>query len=463
MKTVEQGDVPSAGVAGLFAAQRAFFASGRTNPLSFRKTALKRLEAELERRVDEILGALDSDLGKPPLEAYVSEYHFTISEIRLFLRKLGKWARPRRVRNPFFYWPAQSEIRREPKGTALVVSTWNYPVQLSLSPLIAAVAAGNVVVLKPSETAPATARILEEVIRASFDPGHVNVIQGGPEVGQALMDQPFDHWFFTGSSRIGKLYAEAAARHLAPATLELGGKCPCIVDRDIDLDRTVERIVTTKFFNAGQTCMAPDFVLVPESIREEFVNRAEEMLRRCYSQPFEGQLARIINDEHYRRLRDLIPEDALRIGEDRPAERFLAPTLIPRASWNSPAMQEEIFGPVLPVIGYRDLEETLGQLAALPSPLALYAFSRKRQTLEKIAGSIRSGSVCFNDAIKQATNLQLPFGGVGPSGMGRYRGRSGFETFSYQRSVTRRWFSRDPFLNKPPYDNQLERLRKILR
>ncbi|MFT5468443.1 MAG: aldehyde dehydrogenase (NAD+) [Verrucomicrobiales bacterium] len=438
--------------------QTEFFRSGQTKEIAFRIERLKKLGSELERRSDDLLAALDADLGKPPVEAYTSEIYFVLSEIRLFVRKLKRWARPRRVRSPFYHWPARSEIRLEPRGKALIVAPWNYPAQLSLGPLIAAVAAGNVVLLKPSELAPATAKFLAELISSVFNPGHVAVIEGGPEIGEALMEHPFDHWFFTGSERVGRLYATAAARHLAPITLELGGKCPCVVSDDVSLERTVERLLVAKFSNAGQTWIAPDFVLIDESILQEFVDRMSSALSSCYADSTDD-LARIASDHHYERLQKLIPDDAVRIGADRREGLHLAPTIIPDASWNSPAMQEEIFGPILPVIGYADLDDALRHLSRLPAPLAL---SKDRSTLEKVAAALPSGSVCFNDALKQATNLNLPFGGVGPSGMGRYRGRSGFETFSYQRAVTRRSFARDPFLIKPPYEGKLERLRKFL-
>lgn len=440
----------------LVARQQIFFDSGETLPLDFRRDRLKRLESQLSARGDEVLAALDSDLGKPAVEAWTAEVFFLLSEIRLFARKLKRWTRPRRVGNPFYHWPARSEIRLIPQGKVLIAAPWNYPVQLSLSPLVAAVAAGNTVVLKPSELAPATARLLEELVSEVFEPEHVAVVQGGAETGQQLLEQPFDHFFFTGGEKVGRLYAEAAAKRLAPATLELGGKCPCVVDRDVRIDRAAERIAAAKFWNAGQTCFAPDFVVVDESIRERLV---EALLANLSNE----DQARIVNQDHFQRIQRLIPDDALRVGEDRPDELRIAPAILPNASWDSPAMAKEIFGPVLPVIGYDDLDAALARLAGFPSPLALYAFSKNRETREKIAAAVPSGSVCFNDGMKQATNLNLPFGGVGASGHGRYRGRAGLESFSHQRAVTRRWFNKDPFLVKPPYGDKIKQLRKFLR
>lgn len=460
---IPDNDCPIYDLAGIVDTQKQFFASGKSRNLSFRLESLAKLEAEIIRQGDALLAALASDLGKPALEAYVAEYHFVLTEIRLFRKKLTRWARPQRVGTPFYFLPARSEIRREAYGVALIAAPWNYPFQLSLSPLVAAVAAGNCVVLKPSELAPATAALLSRIVAAVFEPGHVTVVEGGPEMGKDLLAHPFDFWFYTGSERVGRLFAEAAARTLAPVALELGGKCPCLIDGDVDLRQTVERVITAKFFNAGQTCIAPDFVLVPESLKADFVSTAREILTASYGPENRGDLAAIVNENHYRRLAGLAMPDEIRIGEDDPDARRLAPRLLPGADWDSPAMQEEIFGPLLPVIGYGNLDEALERLARLPAPLALYVFSRNRALSERVAATVQSGSICFNDALKQATNLDLPFGGVGPSGMGRYRGRAGFECFTYARSVTRRFFFPDPFMAKPPYGNQLDQLRKILK
>ena len=450
-------------LAAIVDTQKAFFTSGNTLELTFRLEKLRVLEAVIKRRSEELLAALASDLGKPALEAYVSEYYFVLSEIRLFRRKLIRWSRPQRVGNPFYFFPARSEIRREPYGTVIIVAPWNYPFQLSISPLVAAVAAGNCVVLKPSEMAPATALLLAEIVTEVFESGHVTVVNGGPQIGKDLLELPFDFWFYTGNERIGRLYAEAGARTLTPAALELGGKCPCVVDTEVDLNIAAERIVSAKFFNAGQTCIAPDFVLVPEALKDTFVAKATAILIAAYGSGNSGDLAVIVNQRHYQRLQSLITPGAIRVGEDDPAVRRLAPRLLPDAGWDSSAMQEEIFGPLLPVIAYTSLDEVLARLSRLPAPLALYAFSRDRKTREHIAASVRSGSICFNDILKQATNLNLPFGGVGNSGMGRYRGRAGFECFSYVRSVTRRYFSQDFFNLMPPYGDRLEKLRKILK
>ncbi|MAB75532.1 MAG: aldehyde dehydrogenase family protein [Verrucomicrobiales bacterium] len=443
--------------------QRSYFASGKTRTVESRLKSLEKFCHELELRSDDLLRALSEDIGKPPIEAYLSEVYFLISEIKLYRKKLKKWAKPRRAGNPFYFLPARSEVRREAFGTALIVSAWNYPLQLAFAPAISAIGAGNTVLLKPSEMAPATGQIMGQIVSSSFDPGHFSVVQGGPELGQALLEQKFDAWFYTGSERVGRFYAEAAAKHLAPITLELGGKCPCIVDSDVDLKTAVNRIITGKFFNAGQTCMAPDYVLIAEALHDDFLKQAKIALTRLYPDPQSPDLARIVNDAHFERISSLIPETAFRLGDDYRAARYLSPSLIPNADPESACMREEIFGPVLPLVTYRNTEELFGFLKEKPSPLALYAFSKNSEFLEQVASAIPSGSVCFNDVIKQATNLDLPFGGVHESGMGRYRGRHGFETFSFERAVTKRGFSKDYFAVEPPYDGKLERMRKLLK
>ncbi|MEM9280519.1 MAG: aldehyde dehydrogenase family protein [Verrucomicrobiota bacterium] len=443
--------------------QSSYFRSGVTKNISTRIRLLDALEEALISSESELIEALQADFGKPPIESYLTEIHFLITEIRLVKRNLRRWCRPERAGSPFYFLPARSEIRREPLGTTLIVSPWNYPLQLSLAPAISAIAAGNVVILKPSEMAPRTANAMATMIAKVFHPNHFTVIEGGPEVGQALLEQSFQCWFYTGSERIGRLYAEAAARSLAPITLELGGKCPCIVADDVDLKTTVERIVAGKFLNGGQTCIAPDFILLPKELQENFAKLAEERLRRAYPEPCTTDLARIISESHFDRISRLIPESAVRLGSDDRQARYLAPTLIPNADWESPCMQEEIFGPILPLVPYENLYQAVSYLANKTSHLALYIFSKNKETFETIASQVPSGSACHNDVLKQATNLNLPFGGVGSSGMGRYRGEAGFRNFTYERAVTRRWFFPDPFAVTPPYDGQFEKMKKILK
>ena len=452
-------------IATLLNAQATFFESGKTQSLDFRIEALRKLESVLQERADDVLAALKSDLGKPGLEAYVAEVFFLLTEIRLFCKKLKRWAKPKRAGHPFYVLPARSEIRREPFGCVLVIGPWNYPIQLALSPLVTAVAAGNCVILKPSEIASSSSDVLSEIVAEAFDPAHVTVIEGGAEASKLLLDQPFDFIFYTGSKRVGKIVAEAAAKHLTPTVLELGGKCPCVVGGDVDIEMTAERIAWAKFFNAGQTCFSPDFVVVHESIRDELAKKIAGKVSEFYADDPINDFGKIVNDSHYERLSALLPgsEAVTKIGDDDPAIRHLAPRILPSADWSDEAMQDEIFGPVLPVLGFKNESDLIPKLRELSSPLAMYVFSRDQEFCETIINSIRSGSVCINDLTKQSSNLDLPFGGVGSSGMGRYRGKFGFEAFTYQRPVTRRYFVKDFFATHPPYGNKLEKMRKFLK
>ncbi len=443
-----------------YARARQHFETRAGLPLAARLATLQRLETALADSADEFLAALVRDLGKPPLEAWLAEIHFLLAEIRLFRKKLKRWQRPRRAGHPFYLLPARSEIRRQPHGVALIAAPWNYPLQLSLSPLIAAVAAGNSVVLKPSEHAPATAAALARLLPAVFPDGQVQVLVGGPELGAALLEQPFDFYFYTGSENVGRHYAAAAARRLVPCVLELGGKCPCLLDESADLDLAVPRLVSAKWFNAGQTCVAPDFVLVHASRHGELVAKLADQLRASYGHDHPRDLATIVNRPHYDRLLALATGPTVRIGDDDPERLLLAPRLLPEADWDHPAMQAEIFGPLLPVLAYDQLDEALARLRQRPAPLALYAFSKSDAVLEQVAAAVPSGSVCFNDAVKQAVNLALPFGGVGASGMGRYRGKAGFDTFTWERPVTKRYWVRDFFQVLPPYGDKLAFFRK---
>ncbi|MBK1826083.1 aldehyde dehydrogenase family protein [Haloferula rosea] len=442
-------------------AQRRHFEKGETNPLAARKDALKAILSGLERREDEFIAALAEDLGKPHVEGWLSEIYFVKQELRLLLRKLSGWMKPRRAKHPIFLLPARSEVRRDPLGVVLVVAPWNYPLQLALSPAIGAIAAGNCVVIKPAEASPATSKLLAELIAEAVSPSLATVVTGGADTGQALLEQKFDHYFYTGGEKVGRLVAQAAARELAPCVLELGGKCPAFIDWSCDLDLAVKRIVAAKFFNAGQTCVAPDFVMVPDFLLHEFSSKLESAIDQSYgSGP--PELANLPNASHWDRLQGLIPHDARQIGEDDPDQLRMAPRWAV-VDWEAPCMKEEVFGPLLPIVPYPDRSACLEQLRQLPSPLALYLFSDSEKFIQEAIDRIPSGSVCVNDVMKQAINLDLPFGGVGASGHGRYRGRASFETFTAERPVTRRFSFPDPFEARPPYGDILNTLRKFLK
>jgi aldehyde dehydrogenase (NAD+) len=443
-------------------AQREFFETGATRSVAVRKARLRRL-AEIIRAWDErILAALRDDLGKPRIEAYLSEVHFVLQELGYTLRRLERWARPKRVMPNLFNWPARCEIRFEPHGIVLLLGPWNYPFQLVMAPLISAVAAGNCVVVKPSEHAPATAALLREMLLECFDTSQVTTFLGGPEVAQSLLDERFDYVFYTGNGRVAREIMKSCAKHVTPLTLELGGKCPCIVDPRVDLERAVRRIARGKFFNAGQTCVAPDYVCVHESIYEAFLARMRGTLEAFYGKEprHSPDYARIVNVRHFDRLFELLPEPVRSAGNHDRTARFFAPTLLKDVGWNDRVMDEEIFGPILPCLVYSDLAEVLLRIRRRPKPLALYVFSDSTAVQEQCLESVASGGVCINDTLMHITALTLPFGGVGDSGMGQYHGQFGFETFSHTRSVMRKGV--DFFNVCPPYGSVLERIRPFL-
>lgn len=441
--------------------QRAFFQSGRTRSLVWRRDALNRLEKVLIEKQDDILEALAEDLGKPAMEAFLAEYHFLLQEIRLVRRKMAKWLKRRRVGSSMYFWPCRSWIERHPFGVVLVMAPWNYPIQLSLSPLVAAIAAGNCVVLKPSELAPATEKLLVAIVDEVFKGEGACVVTGGVEEAKGLMAEQFDFVFFTGSTKVGRQVGRIAGENLTPALLELGGKCPCVVDHRIDLNLAARRIVAGKFLNAGQTCFAPDFVLVDQRIEEDFFEAMRRVLKEV---PWDEEMATIISEGHVDRVLGLCEGRVEVFGEDDRGRGYLAPRLICGVESGHPAMSEEIFGPVLPVMTYKGDDELLEKMRGLKSPLAVYCFSKDQQFVERVSSAIASGSLCINDTMKQLSQLGMPLGGVGPSGHGRYRGRFGLEALTYEKSVTKRYFFGKDYVElMPPYEKVFKWLKKFMK
>lgn len=460
MEGAELGEVRKEEIRRAVEVQREFFAAGGPQEIRMRLEALGRLENGLMKRREEVLAALERDLGKPEMESFLSEYYFVLQEIRLVMKRLRKWLKRRRVGSPFYFRPCRSWVVREAFGVVLVIAPWNYPIQLSLAPLISAVAAGNTVILKPSEMAPASGALLGELLGECFAEGHVRVIHGGKEVVEELLERAVDFVFFTGSTEVGRIVAERAARDLTPVVLELGGKCPCVVEGSADLGMAARRILTGKLFNGGQTCFAPDFVAVAEEVREELV---EELRRELERRPWEDEMARIVNGKHYERLLGLTEGKEIRKGEDRRDELHMAPRILVNAAWDGAAMGEEVFGPILPVVSYSGSEDLVEKLRKFSTPLAFYIFSRSDEFIEGLLGKVRSGSVCINDTMKQACNLELPFGGAGASGHGRYRGRAGVEMFTMERAVTKRYFVKDLFEVLPPRGRKVEMMKRWMR
>ncbi len=443
--------------------QRLFFATGQTKSIEFRIEQLKRLKQAILDRQDAILQAAKADLGKPAFEAYFEIA--TLAEIKLALKQLRNWAKPRRAAISLEQFPASAWVQPEPLGVVLIIAPWNYPFQLVISPLVGAIAAGNCALLKPSEHAPHTSEVIAELIQATFDPSYVAVVEGDANVSQQLLAEKFDHIFFTGGTAVGKIVMQAAAKHLTPVTLELGGKCPCIVDADVRLDSAAKRIVWGKFINAGQTCIAPDYVLADRRIKPELLIQLKRWIEVFYgTDPSTSpDYARIINTHHFHRLTTLLKNGTpIAGGQWDLATRYIAPTILDDVNWDDAVMQAEIFGPILPVLTYDDLDEAIAQINARPKPLSIYVFSNNEQIQNKILQSTSSGGACVNDTVIQFSSLHLPFGGVGESGIGQYHGKASFDTFSHQKSVLKRSFWLEPNLRYAPYSLKQLRLLKRL-
>ncbi|UCD82634.1 MAG: aldehyde dehydrogenase, partial [Desulfobacterales bacterium] len=437
----------------ILADQKNFFDSGQTKDVGFRTAQLDILQSIIRDNQKDILNALKQDLSKSAYEGYLTEVGIVLDEIRFARKHLVKWVKPKRVRTRLFQFPGASYIYPEPFGVALIISPWNYPFQLVIGPLIGSIAAGNCSVVKPSEFAPATARIFSEIIGKSFDRNFIAVIEGDAGVSRALLDEDFDYIFFTGSVGVGKIVMQAAARNLTPVTLELGGKSPCIVDRDADLIRAARRIVSGKFINAGQTCIAPDYLLVHRSLKAGLMARMKIYISQFYGRDPQQSpdYPRIINEKHFLRLEKLMRQGKIIAGgqTDRP-NLYIAPTILDDIAWDDPIMQEEIFGPILPVLAFDDLTEVIPRIKSLPEPLALYVFSNNKAHREKIIKDIPFGGGCINDTLLHFANPHLPFGGTGSSGIGSYHGKRSFDTFSHQKGILRRYFRLDAPLRYPP-------------
>lgn len=445
--------------------QRSFFQSRQTLDPEWRKTQLKKLLEWIEDNEQQVLNALEADLGKCATEAYLSEVYVIKSELKRAIKKVSKWSKPDWVRPKLLNFRSKASIYHEPYGCTLIIAPWNYPFQLAIGPLIGAIAAGNTAIIKPSEHAPATAALLKELINDNFDLGFIHVITGDAAVAKDLLDHHWDYIFFTGGSNIGKKVYQAAAKNLTPVTLELGGKNPCVVHKSADVEISARRIAWAKFLNAGQTCIAPDYVLVDESLKEKFMAQLKSELINFYgTNPQESpDYARIIHREHLKKLTGLIQDEKTFYGGDMELEDcYFSPTLIDNPSLDSPVMQDEIFGPILPVIPYGEKSELEDIIQRYPKPLAGYVFSGDSNFADWFIERFSFGGGAVNDAIVQFVNDRLPFGGVGKSGLGAYHGKHSFDTFSHHKSIVKRKFWPDFKQKYPPYGNVLEKIRKWL-
>ena len=449
----------------LVSAQRAYFRKGATLDLAFRQKALDTLAQAIRAREDALLDALRADLGKSAGEGYLCEVGLSQSELAYVRKHVGRWAKAKTVPTPLSLFPGRSFTLPRPYGVSLIMSPWNYPLLLSLEPLIGAIAAGNCCILKPSAYAPASSAALRELVEACFPPEYVAVVEGGRAENQALLEQHFDYIFFTGGVEVGKLVMEKAARHLTPVTLELGGKSPCIVDATARLDLAARRLVFGKLINCGQTCVAPDYLLIDRRVKDAFLERVEHWIGRLYGkEPLDNQgYVHMINEKHFQRVRGLIDPAKVVFGGGSDAETLrIQPTILDGVSPEDPVMQEEIFGPVLPVLTFDRLEEAENFILDRPRPLALYLFSQDRKVRRRIVERIPFGGGCINDTILHLTNPNLPFGGVGNSGMGSCHGKAVFDTFTHEKSVLKKGRLDLP-VRYPPYGGKkLSTLKKLL-
>ncbi|MGK7917319.1 MAG: aldehyde dehydrogenase [Prochloraceae cyanobacterium] len=443
--------------------QDKFFATGKTKSVNFRIEQLYKLESAIRNHEPAILKALKQDLNKPEFEAYIEMT--VISDIKYARKNIKSWIRPKKVKTLIEQFPASARICPEPLGRILIISPWNYPFSLMINPLIGAIAAGNCAVLKPSEIAPATSKVLAEMIETNFAPEYISIFEGGAEISQELLAENFDHIFFTGGTKIGQIVMEAAAKNLTPVTLELGGKTPCIVDSNINLKESAKRIAWGKFLNSGQSCVAPDYLLVDITIKNDLINAINQCINNFYgADPSSSpDYARIVSKRHFERLVALLEDGKIITGgQINEADLYIAPTLMENVALDAPLMREEIFGPILPIVEYTNLEEAIAFVKARPKPLALYIFSKDKVKQEKIINSTSSGGVCINDTMMQFTVTELPFGGVGNSGIGNYHGKASFDIFSHYKSILQRYFWFDLNWRYAPYKIKIEAIKKFI-
>ena len=446
-------------------AQRKHFAAGRTLSRNAREEALRALLHAFQTKEKLIIDALHADLHKSTVEAYFTEVGYVTAEIKHALRHLKKWMKPVASLSPLAVAPSRSYIHYQPLGLNLIIAPWNYPVQLAFAPVVGALAAGNVAIIKPSELAPASSAACAEIAREAFSEELVAVIQGGVETSQALLARRWDHIFFTGGTAVGRVVARAGAEHLSRVTLELGGKSPTIITASADLDVAARRIVWAKTINAGQTCVAPDYLLVDAAVHDGLVARMKAALRDFYGEDprTSPDYGRIVNERHFQRLVDLIePAKVAHGGEHDANERYIAPTLLTDVTMGDKVMADEIFGPILPMLRIASLDEAIETIAERPNPLALYLFTGDRDDEHKVVERVSFGGGCINNALVHLGDPDLPFGGVGESGMGAYHGRWSFETFSHRKAVMKTANFLDPSIKYPPYEGKLGLMRRMI-
>lgn len=465
MSAAAQTPSPALDAAGLVGRLRDTFDTGRTKPIGWRKAQLRRLDDLIKENEAALVEALASDLGRPGFEAWVAEIRVLELEIEHALRDLADWMAPERTTAPMVLQPAGAWIQQEPLGVVLIIAPWNYPIQLALAPLIGAIAAGNCAVVKPSEVSPASSRLMAELLPRYLDTDAVAIVEGAVPETTALLEQRWDHIFFTGGERVGKIVMTAAAQHLTPVTLELGGKSPCIVDSTANLKVTAKRLIWGKGFNAGQTCIAPDYILVEESVKRPLIDALVRALKDFYGDDPQASpdFSRIVSPRHFARLMALMQDGTVAHGGSADADsKFIELTLLDDVPVDSPLMTEEIFGPLLPIVSVPSVDEAIRFVNSRPKPLALYVFSGDRAVSKKVLERTSSGGACVNDCFVHFAVPGLPFGGVGTSGMGAYHGKHSFDTFSHRKGVIEKPTLVDPWLRYPPYNDTKKKWTKRL-
>lgn len=448
--------------------QREYFSTGETKDINFRIEKLKKLRDVLKSEEEKIFEALKKDLMKSSFESYVTEVAMVYDEINMHIKNIKKWSKKRKVKTPLVQFPAKSFIKLEPYGVVLIIGPFNYPFMLTMDPLIGAIAAGNTAVIKPSESAPETSKILKEILEKVFDEKYVLHInpERGKEVVEELLKEKFDYIFFTGSATVGKIVMKAASQYLTPVTLELGGKSPCIIDKDCKLELAARRIVWGKLLNSGQTCVAPDYLYVHKDIEEEFIKKLEEEIKNQFgNNPLESEdYSKMVNEREFNRVLSYIDKEKLVFGGNYNRKTFqIEPTILKNVTWNDPVMEREIFGPIFPILSFENLDEVIRLVNSKDKPLALYYFSEDKNKIEKVINSTSSGGVTINDTLVHVSSSYLPFGGVGNSGMGEYHGKYSFDLFSNKKGVMNRKTFLDLKIRYAPFLNKLTIVKKIMK
>ncbi|MDI9231420.1 aldehyde dehydrogenase [Staphylococcus caprae] len=451
-----------------FYQSKQFFKTNKTKELKFRKHQLKILRKSIKNHENELLEALEKDLGKNNVEAYATEIGVLLKSIKIARKELKNWTKTKQVDTPLYLFPTKSYIKNEPYGTVLIIGPFNYPVQLVFEPLIGAIAAGNTAIVKPSEHTPNVASVIRKIIEDSFDSNYISVVEGGINETQTLIHLPFDYMFFTGSEKVGKVVYEAAAKNLVPVTLELGGKSPVIVDETANIKVASERISFGKFTNAGQTCVAPDYILIDRKVKNDLIDALKQTITEFYGKNIKESpdFGRIVNEKHFNRLNELLEIDKNNIvfgGKSSKQDLYIEPTILENINVQDKVMQEEIFGPILPILTYDSFDEAIEIIQSKPKPLSLYLFSEDENASHRVLDKLLFGGGAINDTLIHVANPNLPFGGVGASGIGQYHGKYSFDTFSHMKSYTFKSTRLESSVYFPPYKGKFKYIKAFFK